>query len=61
VQVSTLRYELENIKQEQELQTLQHEKETREIQIKADADFRKAQVRDPSPEILLSSSANGFI
>jgi len=44
VQVSTLKYEIENIKQEQELQTLQHEKETREIQVKADADFRKAQV-----------------
>lgn len=45
VQVSTLKYEIENIKQEQELQTLQHEKETREMQVKADADFRKAQVR----------------
>ncbi|KAJ5082397.1 hypothetical protein N7532_011440 [Penicillium argentinense] len=46
VQVSTLKYELENIKQEQELQLLQHEKETREIQVKADADFRKAQAAE---------------
>ncbi|KAJ5224880.1 Spindle-related protein [Penicillium citrinum] len=46
VQVSTLKYEIENIKQEQELQTLQHEKETREMQVKADADFRKAQAAE---------------
>ncbi|OQE15466.1 hypothetical protein PENSTE_c028G04822 [Penicillium steckii] len=46
VQVSTLKYEIENIRQEQELQTLQHEKETREIQVKADADFRKAQAAE---------------
>lgn len=44
VQVSTLRYELENIKQERELEVLRHEKETRELQSRADADFRKAQV-----------------
>lgn len=61
MQVSTLRYELENIKQEQELQTLQHEKETREIQIKADADFRKAQVRYPHPDILQCSFTHGVI
>lgn len=44
VQVSTLRYELENIKQERELEVLRHEKETRDLQSRADADFRKAQV-----------------
>jgi mitotic spindle assembly checkpoint protein MAD1 len=44
VQLSTLKYELENIKQERELEALRHEKETRDLQLKADADFRKAQV-----------------
>lgn len=44
VQVSTLRYELENIKQERGLEALRHEKETRDLQLRADADFRKAQV-----------------
>ncbi|KAJ5975665.1 Spindle-related protein [Penicillium waksmanii] len=56
VQVSTLRYELENIKQEQELQTLQHEKETREIQIKADADFRKAQAAESASNRAINKS-----
>lgn len=44
VQVNTLKYELENIKQERDLTVLRHEKEMRELQLKADADFRKAQV-----------------
>lgn len=47
VQVSTLRYELENIKQERDLQTLRFEKETRDLQLKADADFKRAQVSSP--------------
>lgn len=46
VQVNTLKYELENIKQERELSTLRHEKELRDLQVKADADFRKAQVSE---------------
>ncbi|GFF26324.1 spindle assembly checkpoint component MAD1 [Aspergillus lentulus] len=46
VQVSTLRYELENIKQERDLMTLRHEKELRDLQLKADADFRKAQAAE---------------
>jgi hypothetical protein len=45
VQVNTLRYELENIEQEQDLAALRHEKEVRDLQVRADADFRKAQVR----------------
>lgn len=45
VQVNTLRYELDNIKQERDLTELRHEKELRDIQLKADSDFRKAQVR----------------
>lgn len=44
MQLSTLKYELENIKQERELEALRHEKETRDLQLKADSDFRKAQV-----------------
>ncbi|EEH20199.2 hypothetical protein PABG_02458 [Paracoccidioides brasiliensis Pb03] len=43
VQLSTLRYELDNLKQERDLTALHHEKELRELQIRADADFRKAQ------------------
>ncbi|KAJ5901860.1 hypothetical protein N7495_002388 [Penicillium taxi] len=48
VQVNTLRYELENIKQERDLEALRHEKETREFQLKSDADFRKAQAAESS-------------
>lgn len=44
MQVNTLKYELENSKQERELMVLRHEKELRELQSRADADFRKAQV-----------------
>jgi mitotic spindle assembly checkpoint protein MAD1 len=45
VQVNTLRYELDNIKQERDLTELRHEKELRDLQLRADSDFRKAQVR----------------
>lgn len=45
VQVNTLKYELENFKQERDLMVLRHEKELRDLQLKADSDFRKAQVR----------------
>ncbi|KAJ5382387.1 Mitotic checkpoint [Penicillium concentricum] len=48
VQLSTLKYELENIKQERELEALRHEKETRDLQLKADSDFRKAQAAESS-------------
>lgn len=58
VQVSTLRYELENIKQERELEVLRHEKETRDLQSRADADFRKAQVSQVK-EKLRYVQANG--
>ncbi|PYI21614.1 hypothetical protein BO99DRAFT_71814 [Aspergillus violaceofuscus CBS 115571] len=47
VQVNTLKYELENFKQERDLMILRHEKELRELQLKADADFRKAQRNRP--------------
>ncbi|KAE8153878.1 M protein repeat protein [Aspergillus avenaceus] len=46
VQVSTLKYELDNIKQERDLMVLRHEKELRDSQLKADADFRKAQAAE---------------
>lgn len=49
VQLSTLRYELDNLKQERDLTALHHEKEIREIQTRADADFRKAQVGNSQP------------
>lgn len=58
VQVNTLKYELENVKQERELTTLRHEKELRDLQLKADADFRKAQVSWKSKGIEFSSSDN---
>lgn len=44
-QINTLKYELENINRERELASLQHERGLRELQIKADTDFKKAQVR----------------
>ncbi|KAJ5676906.1 Mitotic checkpoint [Penicillium maclennaniae] len=50
VQVSTLRYELENIRQERELEALRHEKETRDLQLRADADFRKAQASEAASQ-----------
>ena len=45
MQVGSLKYELENLKQERQLEDLRHEKELREFKLKADADFRKFQVR----------------
>jgi hypothetical protein len=44
-QINSLKYELDNIQQERGLLTLQHEKELRDVQLKADADFKKYQVR----------------
>ncbi|KAJ5359533.1 uncharacterized protein N7496_011946 [Penicillium cataractarum] len=46
VQVSTLTYELANLKQEREMEAIRYEKETRSLQLKADADFRKAQAAE---------------
>ncbi|OKL64669.1 hypothetical protein UA08_00899 [Talaromyces atroroseus] len=43
VQVNALRYELDNLKQERDLTELRHEKELRDLQLRADSDFRKAQ------------------
>ena len=44
INVSTLKYELENLRQERDLQALRFEKEARDLQLRAEADFRKAQV-----------------
>ncbi|KAI5291484.1 coiled-coil domain-containing protein mad1 [Ascosphaera aggregata] len=46
VQISTLQYELENLRQEKEFMALSHEKELRELRVRADADFRKAQLSE---------------
>lgn len=54
VQVSTLTYELANIKQERELEAIRFEKETRSLQLKADADFRKAQVSFTRESMMVS-------
>lgn len=44
-QLNTLAYEVESLKQEKELTELRHEKELRDVQNKAEADYRRAQVR----------------
>ena len=42
-QINTLRYELETAKQEQEKLKLEHNGEIRDLQVRAEADFKKAQ------------------
>ncbi|KAA8651752.1 hypothetical protein EYZ11_000048 [Aspergillus tanneri] len=46
VQCNALKYELESFKQERDLMILRHEKELRELQLKRDVDFRKAQAAE---------------
>lgn len=43
-QLKTLQYELEAFRQEREFTHLRHEKELRDVQVKAEADFKRAQV-----------------
>ena len=43
-QIKTLQYELETMKQERELATVHHTKELRDLQTKAEAEYKKAQV-----------------
>ena len=43
-QVKTLEYELQSFKQERELSKVRHDKELRDVQLKAEEVFRKAQV-----------------
>ncbi|OCK81979.1 spindle assembly checkpoint component MAD1 [Lepidopterella palustris CBS 459.81] len=47
-QLNTLQYEIETLKQERELASLRHQQELREVQNKADADFRRAQTAETS-------------
>lgn len=61
VQVNTLTYELENIKQERELVALRQEKELRDLQLRADADFKKAQVRNTYMLAYLILSSNWLL
>ena len=44
-QIKTLQYEVDSYKQDQEVARLRHEKELRDVQAKAEADFKRAQVR----------------
>lgn len=48
-QVKTLQYELESFKQERDLNNLRHDKELRDVQLKAEETFRKAQVSNVYP------------
>lgn len=43
--INSLEYELKNLQQERGLLALQHDKELREQQARAEADFKKYQVR----------------
>jgi hypothetical protein len=57
-------YELANLKQEREMEAIRYEKETRSLHLKADADFRKAQVGYKQERVLvdipgLTHSATG--
>ena len=45
-QLHTLQYELDSLKQERELTTLQHQQEIRDVQNRAEADFKRAQAAD---------------
>lgn len=60
VQVGTLKYELENMKQERDMVALRHEKELRDLQLKADTDFRKTQVRPYCVYLKITVIANGI-
>lgn len=43
-QIKTLQYELEMMKQERELNTVHHAKELRDLQTKAEVEYKRAQV-----------------
>ncbi|EON63832.1 hypothetical protein W97_03060 [Coniosporium apollinis CBS 100218] len=47
-QLRTLQYELDSLKQDRDLTALQHQKELRDVQTKAEADFRRAQLAEAS-------------
>lgn len=56
-QLNTLQYELDTLKQERELERLEHQSEIREMQNRAEADFKRAQVRNSPPMAGPSSEA----
>lgn len=43
--ILTLQYDLESFKQEREVERLRHDKEIRDVQLRAEETFKKAQVR----------------
>lgn len=45
-QLKALQYEVEFLKQERDFTAVRHEKELRDVQAKAEADFQRAQVRN---------------
>ncbi|KAK4991882.1 coiled-coil domain-containing protein mad1 [Elasticomyces elasticus] len=45
-QINSLQYELETVKQERELAALRHQSEIRELQTRAEADFKRAQTAE---------------
>lgn len=49
--VKTLQYEVESFKQERELSKLRHDKELRDVQLKAEELFRKAQAEESSRHV----------
>lgn len=55
-QIHKLEYEVDALKQDRDFAALQHEREIREIQAKAEADFRRAQV---VPSSNLTAAVNG--
>ncbi|KAF2724021.1 spindle assembly checkpoint component MAD1 [Polychaeton citri CBS 116435] len=50
-QLNTLQYELDSLKQERELTTLQHEQGLRDAQVRAEADFKRAQAAETAAEL----------
>lgn len=44
-QIKTLQYEVSSLKSDREFEKLRHEQDVQDVQAKADADFKKAQVR----------------
>lgn len=50
-QIKTLQYELRSFKEERELSTLRHDKELRDVQLKAEEVFRKAQVEESGKHV----------
>ncbi|MCJ1357131.1 MAG: coiled-coil domain-containing protein mad1 [Icmadophila ericetorum] len=52
--IKTLRYELETVKHEREVVSLRHEKELRDVQAKAEADFKRAHASETGKSLLSS-------